>query len=88
MIVLKVLPYIFDMVLNTEAVAKRCSVKNVFLQISENSQENPVLESLKEETRAQVFPVHFEKFVTITFLQKTSGDCFCQYASELLKQHL
>ena len=30
----------FDMVLNTEAVAQMCFVKKVVLQISENSQEN------------------------------------------------
>ena len=31
---------IFDMVLNKEAVAQRCFVKKVFLEISENSQKN------------------------------------------------
>ena len=30
----------FDMVSNTEAVARKCSVKNVFLEISQNSPEN------------------------------------------------
>ena len=29
-----------------EAVAQRCSVKNVFLEVSQNSQEPPVPESL------------------------------------------
>ena len=31
--------YIFDKVSNTEAVTRECSVKHVFLEISENSQE-------------------------------------------------
>ena len=35
----KLLSQIFDMVLNTEAVAQKGFVKKVFLQISENSQE-------------------------------------------------
>ena len=30
----------------TEAVARRCSVKKVFLEILQNSQETPVPESL------------------------------------------
>ena len=48
------------MVLNAEAVAERCFVKKVVLQISENSQEKkPVIESLKEETLAQVFSCEF-----------------------------
>ena len=47
------------MVLNAEAVAQRCFVDKVVLQIPENSQEKPVIESLKEETLAQVFSCEF-----------------------------
>ena len=44
------------MVLNTEAVAQRCFVKKVVLQISENPQgKKPVIESLKGGILAQVF---------------------------------
>ena len=42
------------MVLNTKAVTQRCFVK-VVLQILKIHSEKPVLESLKEETLAQVF---------------------------------
>ena len=47
------------MVLNTEAVAQRCFVKKVVLQISKNAQEKPVIQSLKEDTLAQVFSCEF-----------------------------
>ena len=58
-----------------EAVARRCSVKNVFLKISQNSQENTcrVLFSskavglrlatlLKENLRHRCFPVNLRNF--------------------------
>ena len=35
----KFLPYIFDLVLNVEAVVQKCFVNKVVLQFSENSQE-------------------------------------------------
>ena len=47
------------MVLNTEAVAQRCFVKKKVLQISENSQEKPAIESLKGEILAQMFSCEF-----------------------------
>ena len=34
------LNYFFMVVLNTEAVVRKCSVKEVLLEISQNSQEN------------------------------------------------
>ena len=71
------------MVLKTEAVAQRCFVE-VVLEISENSQENPVLESLKEESLAQVFFCEFGEICKNTFFIENLG-CLCQYASELLK---
>ena len=45
------------MVLNTETVAQKCSIKKVFLQILQNSQENKVeaCNFVKAETLAQVF---------------------------------
>ena len=54
----------------SEAVARRCSVKKVFLEISQNSQENTcarVCNFVKKETLAQVFPVNFAKFLRTPF---------------------
>ena len=48
----------------SEAVARRCSVKRVFLKITQNSQNKPVLESflLKKRLLHRCFPVNFAKF--------------------------
>ena len=54
------------MVLNTEAVAQRCFVKEVFLQISENSQEK-TCNSLSNKTLAQVFSCEFWEICKNTF---------------------
>ena len=45
----------------SEAVAQRCSVKRVFLKISQNSQENTCarVSLFKKETLAQVFSCEF-----------------------------
>ena len=63
-----------------EAVARRCSVKKMFLEISQNSQEKLVLVSfliklqakacnfIKKEAVAQVFFVDFAKFLRTPFL--------------------
>ena len=68
----------------SEAVARRCSVKKVFLEISQNSQENNCvrvsflikLQSLlKKRLWHCCFPVNFAKFLRIPFLTKTSGGC-------------
>ena len=61
-----------------EAVAQRCSVKEVFLQISQNSQENTcarvsflrkpqACNFIKKETLAQVFSCEFCKISKNTF---------------------
>ena len=55
------------MVLNTEAVTQRCFVKKVVLQVSENSEEKTLIESLKGEILAHRDPVNFEKFVRTHF---------------------
>ena len=68
-----------------EAVVQKCSVKKVFLEISQNSLENTRVRdyvapqactSIKKETLAQLF-VNLAKFLRTTFLQNTSGGCFC-----------
>ena len=57
----------------TDAVAERCSVKKVFLEISQNSQENTCASLFfKKETLAQVFSCEF-----CEISQNTSGGCFC-----------
>ena len=53
-----------------------CSVEKVFLEISQNSQENTCakvyflinLQAIKKETLAQVFHVNFVKFLRTPFL--------------------
>ena len=69
----------------TEAVVQRYSVKKVFLEISQNSQENTcarvsfsiklqaVFNFIKKETLAQVFSCEFCEISKNIFLQKTSG---------------
>ena len=85
----KVLSQIFKIVANAEAVGQRCFVNKVVLQISGNAQERTCHRGLlKKRLQHRCFPVNFEKFLRTTFLYKTSGGCFCQYTSELLKQHL
>ena len=61
----------------TEAVAQRCSVKKMFLEISQNSQENTCARAsllrpeacnfIKREALAQVFFVNFAKFLRTPF---------------------
>ena len=74
-----------------EAVAQRCSVKKVFLEILQNSRENTcarvscliklqasglkACNFIKKETLAEVF-VNFVKFLRAPFLTETSGGCF------------
>ena len=60
----------------TEAVARRCSVKNVFLEISQNSQKNTCvrvsfsikLQASKKRLWHRCFPGHFAKFLRTHFL--------------------
>ena len=47
---------------NTEAVAQRCSVKKLFLEISQNSQENSCARDWH-----MCFPVNFAKFLRTPF---------------------
>ena len=46
----------------SEAVTRKCSVKKVFLTISENSSGLGPATLLKKETLAQVFSFEFAKF--------------------------
>ena len=63
--------------LNTEAIVRRCSVKKVFLEISQNSRENTcarvtfLMKFIKKETTAQVFSCIFCKITKNTFFRRT-----------------
>ena len=64
--------------IDAEAVSQRYSVKMVFLEISQNSQEISC-NFIKKEALAQVFPCEFCEICNNTFfLQNTSGGCFCR----------
>ena len=58
----------------------RCSVKKVFLEISQNSQENTSakVSLLKRRFWHRCFPVNFVKFLEHLFLRNAFGGCFCQ----------
>ena len=62
---------------NSEAVARRCSIKKVFLEILQNSQENTCAR-VKKSLWHRCFPVNFAKFLSTPFLQSSSGGCFCK----------
>ena len=69
-----------------EAVAQRCSVKKVFLEISQNSQENTCASVsfliklpgtlLKKRPWYRCFPVNFAKFLRTPFLKAKIHDHF------------
>ena len=59
---------------NSEAVARRCSVKKMFVKISQNSQENTCTRAFFnkiEETLAQVFSYEFWEISKNTFFHRT-----------------
>ena len=62
---------------SAEAVIQRCSVKKVFLEISQNSRENTcarvsfLINSIKKETLAQVFSCKFCEISKNTFFHRT-----------------
>ena len=69
-----------------EAIARRCSVKKVFLEILQNSQENACarvsflnkfqgwgLKIIKKSFWHSCSPVNFAKFLRTSFWQNTSG---------------
>ena len=61
----------------SEAVTRRCSVKEVFLEISQNSQENTcvrvhfLIKLLKKETLAQVLSCEFREISKNIFSYRT-----------------
>ena len=63
----KLLSQIFDMVLNTEAVAQRCLVRKCSYKFRKIHRKKPVIESFKGETPTQVFSGKFWEICKITF---------------------
>ena len=70
---------------SAEAVAQRRSVKKVFLEILQNSQENTCARGvnqvagpplLKERLWHMCYPVSFAKFLRTPFLTEHLGGCF------------
>ena len=69
-----------------EAVVRRCSKKQVILEISQNLQENTCTSGLllywKRLSLTQVFSCEFCEISQNTFfVQNTSGGCFCNRTS-------
>ena len=64
-----------------------CFVKKMFLEISQNSQENTCVRVsflLKKRPWHRCFPLNFAKFLRTPFLQSTSGGCFCKFLNKIL----
>ena len=62
----------------------RCSMKKIFLKISQNSQENTCARVrpatlLKKRLWHRCFPVNFAKVLRTSFLQNTSGSLFLPF---------
>ena len=70
----------------SEAVVCRCSVEKVFLEISQNSQENTcVIVSFFKETLTQVFSCELFKISKNTFFYRTplvATSVICHYRQE------
>ena len=82
--------YFIDLPSSTRSSHRRCSVKNVFLKISQISQENTCarvsflikfqLEAcnfIEKENLVQVFSCEVYEILRAPFLQNTFGGCFC-----------
>ena len=78
-------------VVSPEAVACSCSLKKVFLENLQNSQENTcarvsfliklqasACSLIKKGLWHRCFPVNFAKFQGTLFLIENSGSCFCR----------
>ena len=87
----------FDWTLNTEAVVRRCSSKQLLLKLSQISQESTcvgvsfnkvvglkVCSFMKKRFQRRCFPVKFTKVLRTPFLQNTSSGCFCKLPDKKL----
>ena len=68
---------------NAEAVVRRCSVEKVFLEISQNSQEN-TCNLIKKETLAQVFSCEFWEISKNAFFYATALEAASVYIFEVI----
>ena len=70
-----------------EAVVQGSSVKKVFLEISQNSQENTCarVSFLKKLRSATLLKKNFVKLLRIPFYINTCGGCFCVIESSIRK---
>ena len=75
-------------------IHRRCSVKKMFLEISQNLQENACTRAsflintlLKKRLWHRCFPVNFAKFLRRPFSQNTSGRLLLKNVSVTLKLH-
>ena len=69
-----------DELVNSEAVELRCSVRKVFSEISQNSQENTCARVSffnKVAGLGLELPVNFAKFLRTLFYRTPPGDCCC-----------
>ena len=76
----------FKNLVYSEGVAQSRSVKKVFSEISQNSQETPVPEFfflIKKRLRYRCFPVNFAKFLRTPFVIEDLRGCFCVLAIPL-----
>ena len=69
---LPILPLLLLILLESEAVVRCCSARKLFLQISQNSQEN----TKKQIRRHICFLVNSAKILITSFLKNPSGGCF------------
>ena len=75
------------MALNAEAVAQTCFVNKVVLKFRKIHRKKPMIESLKEQTLAQVFSFEFcEIYKNIFFIENLRW--LLLSSSELLKYNL
>ena len=67
--------------MQAEAVVRRCSIKMMFLKISQKSQGTPIklqvaCNLIKKEALTQVFSCEFGEVFKNTFFYNNSGGCF------------
>ena len=70
-VLLRLTLYYYHIMYVSEVLIRRCSVKMVFLEISQNSQENTCarVSFLKKILWHRCFPVNFSKFIRTPFLR-------------------
>ena len=70
----------------SEAAVRRCYTKQVFLQISENTQEDTCSGVSFQKILTRCFPVNFATFLRAHFLQNTSRPLLLSFLQRLVSQ--